>query len=170
MSVLPGKTTIEEDIGMSATSGIEGEEGEAARRPDVYRFPLPPHPIAAEQARIFTRLVLADWNIPDVADNALLVAAELVTNAMKLGDVLSIGIFRRAAAVLIEVNDNSEASPDRRSPALDRVDGRGLLLVAACSKDWGWRLDEQGGKTVWAIVGGCDESAGAATPSYEAED
>jgi hypothetical protein len=146
---------------MSATPGIEEEDGEAARRPAVYR--LPPHPIAAEQARVLTRLALADWNIPAVADNALLVAAELVTNAMKLGDVCSIALSRQGGAVLIEVSDNSEASPDRRSLALDRVDGRGLLLVAACSKDWGWRPDEQGGKTVWAIVGGCDESA----PSYE---
>jgi hypothetical protein len=32
------------------------------------------------------------------------------------------------------------------------VDGRGLLLVEACSKDWGWRLEDQGGKTVWAAI------------------
>ncbi|WP_433184088.1 ATP-binding protein [Actinoallomurus sp. CA-150999] len=139
---------------MSAIPGIEGEDGETGRKPEVYRLPLPPHPIAAEQARVLTRLALADWNIPEVADNALLIAAELVTNAMKLGDVFSLALSRQGEAVLIEVADNSEASPDRRSLALDRVDGRGLLLVAACSKDWGWKLDEQGGKTVWAIVGG----------------
>jgi hypothetical protein len=167
VAVLPGKATIEEGGGMSATPGIEGEGGEVARRPDVYRLPLPPHPIAAEQARVLTRLALADWNIPEVADSALLIAAELATNAMKLGDVFSIALSRQGEAVLIEVRDNSEAWPDRRSPALDRVDGRGLLLVAACSKDWGWTLDEQGGKTVWAVVGGCEGSADVATPPYE---
>ncbi|GAA4625783.1 hypothetical protein GCM10023196_031310 [Actinoallomurus vinaceus] len=159
MAAFPGKTTIEEDGGMSATPGTEEEDGEAAQRSEVYRLPLPPHPIAAEQARVLTKLALADWCLSEITDNALLIAAELVTNAMKLGDVFSIALSRQGAAVLIEVNDNSEASPDRRSPALDRVDGRGLLLVAACSKGWGWRLDEQGGKTVWAIVGGCAESA-----------
>jgi hypothetical protein len=45
------------------------------------------------------------------------------------------------------------------------VDGRGLLLVAACSKDWGWRLEEQGGKTVWAVVGGCEEFATTVRPA-----
>jgi hypothetical protein len=100
-----------------------------------------------------TKLALTDWNLSELSDNALLIAAELVTNAMKLGDVFSIALSRHSGAVLIEIRDTSEASPDRRFLALDRVDGRGLLLVAACSKDWGWRLEEQGGKTVWAIVG-----------------
>lgn len=140
---------------MSAISGIEGEGGEPVRQPEivVYRLPLPPHPIAAEQARVLTKIALADWNVPEVADSALLIAAELVTNAMKIGDVFSIALSRQGGSVLIEVRDTSEASPDCRSQSVDRVDGRGLFLVAACSKDWGWRLEEQGGKTVWAVVG-----------------
>lgn len=140
---------------MSAISGIEGEGGESVRHPEasVYRLPLPPHPIAAEQARVLMKIALADWDIPQVADSALLIAAELVTNAMKIGDVFSIALSRQGDSVLVEVRDSSEASPDRRSRSVDRVDGRGLLLVAACSKDWGWRLEEQGGKTVWAVVG-----------------
>jgi hypothetical protein len=140
---------------MSAISGIEGEGGERVRQPEtaVYRLPLPPHPIAAEQARVLTKIALADWNVPEVADSALLIAAELVTNAMKIGDVFSIALSRQGGSVLIEVRDTSEASPDCRSQSVDRVDGRGLFLVAACSKDWGWRLEEQGGKTVWAVVG-----------------
>jgi hypothetical protein len=54
--------------------------------------------------------------------------------------------------VLIEVWDSSEAAPDRQQESVDRVDGRGLLLVEACSRDWGWRLEDQGGKTVWAAI------------------
>lgn len=57
--------------------------------------------------------------------------------------------------VLVEVSDGSEAPPERRQCSVDRVDGRGLLLVEALSKDWGWRLDEAG-KTVWALVGDMD--------------
>ena len=40
--------------------------------------------------------------------------------------------------------------------------GRGLLLVEACSKDWGWRLEEHGGKTVWSIA---TDDAGSAPRS-----
>jgi hypothetical protein len=47
----------------------------------TYRLPLPPHPIAAEQARLLIRLALADWNIRDIIDNALIITAELVANA-----------------------------------------------------------------------------------------
>jgi hypothetical protein len=137
---------------------------EVAPRPNVtelpaYRLPLPPHPIAAEQARVLVRLALAHWSIRDIIDNALIIAAELVANAVKMGDVFRITVSRQGGTVLIEVWDPSEAAPDRRRRSIDRVDGRGLLLVDACSKDWGWRLEETGGKTVWAVAGGNDEPA-----------
>jgi hypothetical protein len=38
----------------------------------TYRFPLPPHPIAAEQARIMTRLALAEWHMDTLTDDALI--------------------------------------------------------------------------------------------------
>lgn len=118
----------------------------------VCRLPLPPHPIAAEQARTFLRLVCAGWGLGDVIDDLLLVTAELATNAMKVGDVFELTVSRQDLSVLVEVWDTSEAVPDRQSRSVDRVDGRGLLLVEACSKDWGWRLEEHGGKTVWSIL------------------
>lgn len=122
----------------------------------IFRFPLPPHPIAAEQARLLTKIALAEWRLPAIIDEALIIAAELATNAAKLGDVFHITLSRQGDTALIEVWDGSEALPDRRRCSLDRVDGRGLLLVEACSKDWGWRLEDRGGKTVWALCGACD--------------
>ena len=100
-----------------------------------------------------TRIALADWNILDIIDNALIITAELVANAVKIGDVFHITLSRQGRTVLIEVWDPSEATPDRRRQSVERADGRGLLLVEACSKDWGWRLEEHGGKTVWALAG-----------------
>jgi hypothetical protein len=118
----------------------------------AYRFPLPPHPIAAEQARIMVKLALTQWNNLDILDNALIVVAEIVANAVKTGDVFHLSLTPQPQAMLIEVWDPSEAAPHPRSPSVDRVDGRGLLLVQACSQDWGWRLEERGGKTVWALI------------------
>lgn len=140
-----------------------GPERRANASESRQRFPLPPHPIAAEQARILVRLALTQWDRNDVADNALIIAAELVSNAVKLGDVFHLAVSHQDGNVLIEVTDNSEASPERQRRSTDRVDGRGLLLVEGCSKDWGWRLDESGGKTVWALVG--DERDAIATAS-----
>jgi hypothetical protein len=102
----------------------------------TYRLPLPPHPIAAEQARALMKIALADWKINDIIDNALIIVAELVTNAVKLGDVFHLSLSRQGDTALIEVTDRSEASPDRRRRSLGRVDGRGLLLVEACSRAW----------------------------------
>jgi hypothetical protein len=129
----------------------------------TYRFPLPPHPIAAEQARIMTRLALAEWDMNGIADNALLITTELAANAMRIGDVFHLALSRQGDTVLIEVSDSSEAIPDPQQQSLNRVDGRGLLLVEACSKDWGWRLEDQGGKTVWALC--ADPDAEPHTPT-----
>jgi hypothetical protein len=129
---------------------ITGDESPVSR---TYRFPLPPHPIAAEQARLLMKIAFAGWEVTGPADDALLVAAELATNAAKLGEVFHITLSRQDGAALIEVRDGSEALPDRRRRSIDQVDGRGLLLVEAYSKDWGWRLEDEGGKTVWAITG-----------------
>jgi hypothetical protein len=142
---------------LQAIPDVDNDKG-ATRQPKIaknriYRFPLPPHPIAAEQARLLTKIALADWGILEITDEALIIAAELATNAAKLGDVFHITLSRQNGTALIEVWDGSEALPDRQRSSLDRVDGRGLLLVEACSKDWGWRLEDRGGKTVWAVAG-----------------
>jgi hypothetical protein len=128
-----------------------------------YRLPLPPHPVAAEQARILVRLALAQWSLDDIADNALVVATELVANAAKLGDVFHLTLSCLDGNILIEVSDSSEAAPERQRQSVDRVDGRGLLLVEGCSKDWGWRQEQTGGKTVWALVGDPDAEPASGT-------
>jgi hypothetical protein len=131
--------------------GEETAQSAGIRQSRTYRFPLPPHPIAAEQARALMRLALAEWDLNDLTDDALVITAELVTNAVKIGEVFQLTLSCLDQAVLVEVWDSSEATPDRQPPSADRVDGRGLLLVQAFSKDWGWRLEDQGGKTVWAV-------------------
>jgi hypothetical protein len=155
---------------LRTTPEVHATNEETALLPDntenrTYRLPLPPHPIAAEQARILMKIALVRWNINDIIDNALIITAELVANAVKVGDVFHISLARHGDTVLIEVWDSSEAAPDRRRQSVDRVDGRGLLLVEACSKDWGWRLEEKGGKTVWAIVDDYDARTTTPPPS-----
>ncbi|WP_285631645.1 ATP-binding protein [Actinoallomurus iriomotensis] len=147
---------------MSSRDAAAGSAGAAERL--RYRFPLPPHPIAAEQARIVARLALADFGMDAVIDDALLIAVELVANAVKVGEVFHLTLTRQSGAVLIEVSDSSEAAPERQRHSFDRVDGRGLLLVEACSKDWGWRLETTGGKTVWALLGDVESSASPMNP------
>jgi anti-sigma regulatory factor (Ser/Thr protein kinase) len=91
---------------------------------------------------------------PTLLDDALLVASELVTNAVRHGRpqiVLSLRYL--PDGVRIAVGDEGEHIPVRTfgTPSIDRPTGRGLLIVAATARDWGVAPHPDGrGKTVWA--------------------
>ncbi|WP_345362347.1 ATP-binding protein [Actinoallomurus liliacearum] len=134
----------------------------AAGQPErhAFWFPLPPHPVAVEQSNQLSEIALAAWNMRERLATVRLIAAELVENAMQVSDAVDITLSRRDGAVLIEVWDTSETSPDRQAA---RTDGRSLPAVKAHSDGWGWKLHDDGGRTVWAVVGDRDASADAVT-------
>lgn len=108
------------------------------------------HAPAHARAWLSERLATAPQT---VIQDALLVASELVTNAVRHGlpeIVLSLGIgFDR---VRIAVRDCGTTLPQVPSgpPSLERPSGRGLLIVAATATDWGVEPHAGGGgKTVW---------------------
>ena len=91
---------------------------------------------------------LALWGLESAAFVTELVVSELVTNAIKYGE----GPIRlrliRDTSLICEVSDNSDTTPHlRRARAFDEG-GRGLLLVAQLTEDWGTRHDTHG-KTIW---------------------
>jgi len=54
---------------------------------------------------------------------------------------------------LVEVWDENTGLPVLTRASLDDDSGRGLMLVAALSQQWGWDLSRQGtGKIVWALI------------------
>lgn len=85
-------------------------------------------------------------------ESAKLVASELVTNAVRHGglDAGSIAVaIQLIDGVRLEVSqdDHSGFVPSLQEPNIDDATGRGLMIVAAVSSDWG--IDEATGK-VWA--------------------
>jgi hypothetical protein len=69
-AVLDGKERPREGRGLCTTPEVPARE-DTALRADItenrtYRFPLPPHPIAAEQARILVKIALTAWKISDI--------------------------------------------------------------------------------------------------------
>jgi anti-sigma regulatory factor (Ser/Thr protein kinase) len=106
---------------------------------------------ASPQARMWLRVFLADHGFDDdLTEDVLVVASELVTNAVLhgAGDV-TIHVDVDASRLRIAVRDAGEDRVRLRAPRVDDLTGRGLPLVAYLSARWG--VDPQvEGKTVWA--------------------
>jgi anti-sigma regulatory factor (Ser/Thr protein kinase) len=87
------------------------------------------------------------------ADDAHIVLGELVTNALTHSmDVFTLALGLYGDRILIEVWDSTDAPPKVTLPDDLSLNGRGMFLVDALSKEWGVRPEEKGGKTVWAEV------------------
>ncbi|MGY1640322.1 ATP-binding protein [Geodermatophilus sp. SYSU D00703] len=101
---------------------------------------------------------LHDGSRPARADETavqelVLVFEELVSNALRHGrPPVTVSVTADDRSWLLQVSD---AAGDRPPAAVDRDPGRGGLglgLVAEMSVNHGWRVDVDGGKTVWARV------------------
>ncbi|MEU1850130.1 SpoIIE family protein phosphatase [Streptomyces sp. NPDC019990] len=130
---------------------------------------LPGSPLAPGSARALLRTALAEWtalglpgaeHLTDrLADDALLVVTELVTNAVvHAGTAVEFecrleGDDQDTAALVVEVCDHHPSRAPRGSepdPAHDTPEyGRGLRLVGALCEAWGITY-RTGRKTVWA--------------------
>lgn len=119
--------------------------------------PLRPHPLSVGQARNFCtrRLtsVLDDRNgAPEVVQDVATIASELVTNAVIAGSsAIELSLQLRGDGVVIDVSDDADGEVLPVTPSPTDVKGRGLLIVAALSREWGVTSDD-GTKHVWAEV------------------
>ncbi|MFJ3493343.1 ATP-binding protein [Streptomyces sp. NPDC086091] len=124
-------------------------------------------PTAAACGRAFVRDRLARWQVEDLADDALLVASELVSNAVTavgFGDrvpraweitgrqVIGLQLRLVRADLFVEVWDGAAGLPEPCAAALDAEGGRGLLLVESVCRTWGVFRPAVGGKVVWAQI------------------
>jgi len=130
-----------------------------------YLPPLAAHATALACARGHVRAVACEWGLEDLADTAELLTSELVTNAVRASERLTIGAGLAAVPVVrlwlvsdqislvIHVWDGNSQMPERRDAAPDAEGGRGLLLVDALGTDWG-AYRKGSGKVVWVMIGG----------------
>ncbi len=98
--------------------------------------------------------VLDDWGCSEglVAD-AMLVATELVTNAMLHGEgCTSLAVVFDNPSLRLEVGDRGSLPPQPHRYGNGSATGRGLYLVGALSAEWGWE-SQAAGKIVWAELG-----------------
>jgi serine phosphatase RsbU (regulator of sigma subunit) len=88
--------------------------------------------------------------LTDAADDAELVAGELITNALlHAGPPAELVLRLSPSRARLEVRDNSPVPPVRPRPSTDGMTGRGLFFVETLAHAWGvTALDT--GKVVWA--------------------
>jgi hypothetical protein len=103
------------------------------------RVRLTRKPAAAAEARAQVRVAIRDWKIPVDPDIAILLASDLVTNAIThgAGETLTLAIRCSRGHLRIDVYDQSRSLPVGLDQPADTAAGRGLVLIAALSTQWG---------------------------------
>jgi anti-sigma regulatory factor (Ser/Thr protein kinase) len=114
------------------------------------RVRLAREPAAAAEARGQVRAAIAAWSAPVDGDVAVLLTGELVTNAVKhaAGETVTLGIRCTRGRLRIDVHDMSSLLPVAADVPADAETGRGLVLVASLSAEWGF-YRTPGGKVVY---------------------
>ena len=114
---------------------------------------LDANPQAPAQARSFLRRCLSGVVRGSRLDTALLLASELVTNAVRHATPpIRVAVRVVGNLVRVEVSDSSPVLPRFRRSGPSAASGRGLPLLANLAQAWG--ADRHGsGKVVWFTVG-----------------
>ncbi|MFC6062694.1 ATP-binding protein [Streptomyces ochraceiscleroticus] len=148
--------------------------------PQDIEWRLPRSARSVGRARTLLAAQARSWKVPDeIADTAVLLLSELMTNACRHAHVspgreLRARALVRAGTLCIEVADASSAQPEPRVAGPGDESGRGLALVAALADAWGaeprpYRI----GKTVWCelrLPSDDVRSGGGPLPSGSARD
>ncbi len=134
--------------------------------PLITKLELGPLPTAAGCGRDHARCVLAEWGLSHLADDAVLLVSELLTNALRASLALPapapivLRLLANDEQLIIEAWDQRAEGYDLQHGAPDDEHGRGLTVVAALSKRWGAGRISSTYKVVWCEIGVARPAAG----------
>jgi anti-sigma regulatory factor (Ser/Thr protein kinase) len=103
------------------------------------RVPLTAGPAAAAEARRQIRAAIFAWGVPVDTPAAELLTSELVTNAIthEPGETVTLVLTCGCSQLRVDVHDTSRSMPVAVNAPADAEAGRGLMLVASLSTEWG---------------------------------
>lgn len=120
---------------------------------------LPPNDSSAALGRRFVRDVLNSNQLADVADTAVLLASELITNAVLHGrSEVELSVEIDSIGVKVSAGDLNSRLPVMQPSDELALDGRGIAIVNLLASQWGVTATEDG-KTVWFCLEVPDRSA-----------
>jgi anti-sigma regulatory factor (Ser/Thr protein kinase) len=138
----------------------------ALTRPTVLRerrISLRTAPAAAGAARSEVRAAISAWDVPVDVSVAVLLASELVTNAIRHeeGEAVTLVITCTCGQLRVEVHDTSRSAPVPVDGPADAETGRGLILVASLSDEWGFYRTSTGKAVYFTLTCQADLDEGA---------
>ncbi len=105
------------------------------------------------QIREFVTAKLVEWEVPELTEDARLIATELVENVLRhttSAPKLRLDLRRGVCTVAVADQDTRPAMLlERLSPF---EPGMGLKLVTQVARTWGCSRSWAGGKVVWAVL------------------
>jgi anti-sigma regulatory factor (Ser/Thr protein kinase) len=117
------------------------------------RLLLSPHITASRIGRDFVSRTCLDWGLAQGIASACLVVSELVTNGLRHAVTdMELALARHGGVLRLALRDHSADSLREQALNPDSLGGRGLALVAACSRAWGVLPTADGGKVVWTVL------------------
>jgi anti-sigma regulatory factor (Ser/Thr protein kinase) len=107
--------------------------------PKSCRVRLTMGPAGVPEARSLVRAAVRSWEVSVDPDDAALLTSELVTNAVQRepGQPVVLVITSSGGQLRVDVHDTSHSLPAVTDVSADAETGRGLLLVATLSAEWG---------------------------------
>ena len=119
----------------------------------VRRAQLPPEAASARRARRLVGEVLEEAGLDELADVAMLLVSETVTNAvLHAATEVGLTVLADDGELRVEVRDGSSVLPGIRHYEDEATTGRGVGLVELLATGWGVDAGT-GGKTVWFTLG-----------------
>lgn len=118
-----------------------------------WRVPLTTGLAAAGEARKQVRAAIWAWDVSVDPDVAVLLTSELVTNAIRHeeGETIMLAITCSSGQLRVDVHDTSRTLPVVADAAADAETGRGLMLVATLSDEWGFYRTPAGKAVYFAL-------------------
>jgi hypothetical protein len=122
---------------------------------------------APAEARAQVKAAICAWEVPVDPDTAVLLTSELVTNAIRqeAGGTVMLVITCSGGEFRVDVHDASRSLPVLVNAPADAEAGRGLMLVATLSADWGAYRTPAGKAVYFTLASGPHLAGQAADPA-----
>ncbi|MGH3444457.1 MAG: ATP-binding protein [Nocardioidaceae bacterium] len=143
---------------MSGPVSVRDRRGPVERR-------LPPRASSVGEARGLIRDLLVEAGREDLAETAVLLVSEVVTNALlHAGTPIDIAALLDDGGLRVEVGDGSAHLPTRRDYGTTSGTGRGMRMLENLVDDWGISRNRHG-KSVWFRLSHAEAEDAPAMPS-----